>query len=216
MRTVLRTHLSAATAVTMALTVAGAAHADAPSAYEGVEQRTTAQLQGQGLAHRHLPVCSGTDGTTGAGPMAELGYMAGDWLGYGWSMTEQGPATYVQTEHIRFTDGGTNLSIDGTGLDPETAQVPVFTAHADASWDEASGTYRWEAASGGFVSVTELEVTDDGWAWELAYAPGVLMRYDTTFSHADRAWHETGAITVDGGQTWAPTMEMTLVKTCDG
>lgn len=216
MKTVLRTGLSVAAAAALAVTATAPAHADRPTAYDSIEQRTTAQLQGQGLANRHLPTCADTDGTTGSGPMAELDYMAGDWLGYGWSMTEEGPTTYVQTEHIRFTDEGANLSIDGTGLDPETAQFPVFTAHADAYWDQASGTYLWEAASGGYTSVTELEVTEDGWAWELAYAPGVLMRYETTFSHADRAWHETGRITTDGGQTWAPTMEMTLIKTCDG
>lgn len=210
-----RTTLPVVAATALVATMSAPALATS-TAYDKVEKRTTAQLKGNGLANRHLPTCADTDGTTAAGPMDALDYMAGDWLGYGWTMGEQGPASYVQTEHIRLVDGGETLSIDGTGLDPETAQVPVFTAHATASWDADSGTYVWEATSAGNTLTTELEVTEDGWAWEIPYGPGILMRYETTFGHNDRSWHETGEMTLDGGQTWMPVMDMTLVKTCDG
>lgn len=43
----------------------------------------------------------------------------------------------------------------------------------------------------------------------------MVIRYETTSSHGGRAWHETGEMTVDGGRTWQPMLDMTLVKTCD-
>lgn len=213
----LRTTLPALAATLALVAAPGVAHADPPApdrgtAWARTSIRTAAQLQGQGLAKRHLRTCSDAGAAAPAGPMAALDHMAGDWLGTGWSAGQDGISHYIQTERIRFTDDGT-LDVIGTGKDPIRGRTTVFSAHAVAAWD--GSRYTWVAESGGNSTVTELEVTDDGWAWELRFGP-VVIRYDTTFTHNGRAWHETGAVSLDGGSTWQQTMDMTLVKTCEG
>lgn len=207
---------TAAIAATLALGLLGpsAAAAQGRTAFDKVQQKVSAQLQGQGLSHRHLGACADDDGTRTDPDLAALEWLAGDWTGTGWTATEQGVTPYIQHERIRAVDGGAVLDVTGTGTDAATGEDVVFSAHATAVRD-AAGAYVWTAESQGYTTVVEMEVGDGWWAWELSYAPGVTMRYETTSSHGGRAWHETGMITTDGGQTWTPTMEMTLIKTCD-
>lgn len=207
--------ITAATAIVAMLVTAPAAPAAQRTELERVAQHVAAQLKGKGLEKRHLPTCSDAGGTTTSAELAELEWLAGDWKGTGWTVGESGVVEYIQTEHVRPVSGGSVLDITGTGLDPVTGKDVVFSAHATARYDAATGSYVWTAESGGHSMVVPLEVGEGTWAWEIAYGPSVTVRYETTASHGGRAWHETGEMTVDGGRTWQPMLDMTLIKTCD-
>lgn len=209
-------HTITATAAAVALLAAApAATAAGRTELERVAHHVQAQLKGKGLEKRHLPTCADHDGTATSAELGDLEWLAGDWKGTGWTVGETGVLEYIQTEHVRPVAGGSVLDITGTGLDPVRGQDVVFSAHATARYDAATGTYVWTAESGGHTMVVDLEVGEGTWAWEIAYGPTVVIRYETTSSHGGRAWHETGEMTVDGGRTWQPMLDMTLVKTCD-
>lgn len=172
-----------------------------------------ARLAARGLEKRHLPTCQGTSATP-TGPMAQYEYMAGHWEGLGWSVGQDGKrSTYVQTEDIHFTDP-THLDVRGTGHDPKNLKRIVFSAHAIAS-PRADGSIQWLALSDGNTLDTTLLALPDGWTWDVPFGPGAFVRYETRYTHGDRAWHETGKFTMDGGKTWQTIQQMTLVKTCD-
>lgn len=205
--------LTALVVTSLALSGLTAPASAAETEYAKVKQRVEAQLRGKALDQRRVKRC--TDAFGGSTPaLAPIEWMAGEWLGTGWTATEAGVATYIQTEDVRPVAGRDELTVNGTGYEPVRGADVVFSAHAVAT-READGSFSWVAESGGNKLVTTLEVADGFWAWEVVYAPGVVMRYETTAKRGGRVWHETGAITTNGGKTWIPTMEMTLIKTCD-
>lgn len=140
--------------------------------------------------------------------MRKLDFMLGRWEGEGWYVTRQGRVDFLQTETVAPRLGGLLLIVDGKGVRKDDRRTPVHDAFAVASVDPAGQTYRWEAFSEGNRLETELVVRDRGWQWSFSPVPGVTVRYQATFT-AD-VWRETGEMSVDGGATWRPSLDMTL------
>lgn len=214
-----------AVALTAAPVLAAPASSTSPTAYDvaaGSPASSTVPADSGRHKPRKLRTCRDVSKLAPVTPATKdavakldvLDYLAGDWVGTGWSSGENGRSDYTQREVIRRKLSGELLTIEGTATAPSDPSRILFSAYATTTWDAQSGTYQWRAMSGGHETTTTLEVTSDGWAWEVAAGPTGKMRYVTTFSDNWRTWHETGAYTPDG-VTWIPMMEMTLTKTCD-
>lgn len=143
--------------------------------------------------------------------MRKLGFMVGRWEGDGYQL--RGPGQRVdfhQTEDVRLQLSGELMTVTGNGTVPGKPEAPSFSAFAVTTFDPATGTYRWEAFSQGSRVDTVLTVGDNQWTWGFDPAPGISVRYAATFT-ADE-WHETGETSVDGGNTWMPTLDLQLRK----
>ncbi|MGD7707242.1 hypothetical protein [Microlunatus sp. Y2014] len=140
----------------------------------------------------------------------ELGYWEGVWEGRGWTMTENGRMNFDQYERIQRKLSGELMVVEGKGTVRSAPLEVLFRAYATLGYDTATESYSWRALSNGGEVVVPFEVTDDGWAWELPLGGPARMRYESTFN--GMRWHETGAFTPDGGQTWIPSLEFTVFK----
>ncbi|GAB3559276.1 hypothetical protein [Spelaeicoccus albus] len=142
--------------------------------------------------------------------LGRLSGFAGTWHGSGWTLTERGRAEFEQTEHVTYVLGGGLLTIEGTGTHPGAPDDVRFRAFAVVRFDADSGDLKWRAYSGGNSIEVPLESTDSGWRWGFEPAPGILMRFDITLD--DSGWHEIGRMSMDGGRTWQPSLEMRLTR----
>jgi hypothetical protein len=97
--------------------------------------------------------------------MQKLAFLVGQWKGEATvTMGPGGPKRLQQTEDIQFKLDGLALLVEGTGRDPASGTVE-FNALATIAFDEASGTYRFRAHSGGNYLETELKLKDRGFEW---------------------------------------------------
>jgi len=144
--------------------------------------------------------------------MKRLAFMLGHWEGEGWVVNGPGGRVDIhQTEQVELQLSGEVMTVAGHGVVPGKPDAPSFTAFAVATFAQATSTYRWEAFSQGSRLETTLDVRENGWKWGFEAVPGIVVRYDSTFT-AD-TWHETGETSVDGGKTWHPSLDMTLKRT---
>ncbi len=141
--------------------------------------------------------------------MKKLAFLAGKWSGD--ATTRRGPSETVkvtQTEEVQFKLGGLVLLIEGTGRNPETADIR-FNALATIAYDEMAKVYHFRAYNDGRYLDTELKVAENGFEWGYKAGPAdirFVMRLN------DRSeWVETGDVKV-GDNPPRRTFEMTLRK----
>ncbi|MFF4193200.1 hypothetical protein [Nonomuraea sp. NPDC001831] len=140
--------------------------------------------------------------------MRRLSFMIGTWAGTGWTVTPSGTRQeFLQTERVRRQAGDLVISVEGQGRDRADPRTIVDSALAVINYSEATGQYRWEAFSRGYVTTVVPVVGDDTFQWSLQ-TPGYTSRYTLTFTGT--AWHEIGETTVDGGQSWHQNFQMDL------
>lgn len=139
-----------------------------------------------------------------------LSYWEGSWKGRGWTSTENGVMKYDQYERIERKLSGELLVVEGKGTTRNKPAEVLFRAFATLRYDTETDTYLWRAMSAGSEVEVPFEVTDDGWAWELPLGGPAKMRYESSFRGS--RWHETGEFTPDGGSTWVPSLDMTVIR----
>jgi hypothetical protein len=128
--------------------------------------------------------------------MQKLAFLVGQWKGEATvTMGPGGPKQLQQTEDIQFKLGGLVLLVEGTGRDPASGTVE-FNALATISFDEASGTYRFRAYSGGNYLETELRLKERGFEWGYTAGPATV----TNTMHLDDTgqWVECTDVVVGG------------------
>ncbi|MGW4405447.1 hypothetical protein ACWEJ6_15580 [Nonomuraea sp. NPDC004702] len=151
---------------------------------------------------------AGGQASTGqAEAMRRLSFMIGTWAGAGWTVTPSGTRQDLQTERVRWQAGDLVISVEGQGRDKADPRTIVDSALAVINYSEATGQYRWEAFSRGYVTTVVPVVGDDTFEWSLQ-TPAYTSRYTLTFTGT--TWHEIGETTVDGGQTWHQNFQMDL------
>lgn len=143
----------------------------------------------------------------------KVAYLVGKWKGSGWMDSEQGRVWYEQNETIQRKLSGQLILVEGLGTTTDKSKTPVFRAFATLRYDTAKKQYLWTAQSEADPITVPFEVTPTGWAWEIPVGGPVKVRYETTHSHNNTKWHETGRITQDG-KNWTTFQEMTLWKQC--
>ncbi|MGW2153775.1 hypothetical protein [Nonomuraea sp. NPDC001699] len=140
--------------------------------------------------------------------MRRLSFMIGTWAGPGWTVTPSGTRQeFLQTERVRWQAGDLVISVEGQGRDKADPRTIADSALAVINYNEATGQYRWEAFSRGYVTTVVPEVGDNTFRWSLQ-TPAYTSRYTLTFTAT--TWHEIGETTVDGGQTWHQNFQMDL------
>ena len=141
--------------------------------------------------------------------MKKLAFLVGKWSGG--ANVSRGPNAIVkvkQTEDVQFKLGGLVLLIEGTGRNPDTAEV-MFNALATISYDETAKAYRFRAYNNGRYLDTDLKVPENGFEW--SYTAG---RADVRFVmrlNDKGEWVETGDVKL-GDNPPQRTFEMTLHK----
>lgn len=145
---------------------------------------------------------------TQAEAMRRLSFMVGAWAGTGWTILPSGARQeFLQTEWIRYQAGDLVISVEGQGRDKADPGTIVDSALAVINYNDVTGEYRWEAFSRGYVTTVAPVVGDHRFEWSLR-TPAYTTRYTLTFT--DRAWHEIGETSTDGGQTWRQNFQMDL------
>jgi hypothetical protein len=141
--------------------------------------------------------------------MKKLAFLVGKWSGG--ATTSRGPNETVkvkQTEDVQFKLGGLLLLIEGTGRNPDNAEV-MFNALATISYDEAAKAYRFRAYNDGRYLDTDLKVPENGFEWGYKAGPAdvrFVMRLNDKGE-----WVETGDVKF-GDNPPQRTFEMTLRK----
>lgn len=144
-----------------------------------------------------------------AAALKKLDFFVGQWRGTGWMMTPKGKSTFEQYEVIRPKLSGQILLVEGKGNLAKKPNAIVHRALAIVGYDTAKKQYTWAAYAQGTITTT-LQVTRNGWSWQIPLGQGMTMRYRATFTKT--TWTETGEMTRDGGKTWIPTMGFTLKR----
>jgi hypothetical protein len=141
--------------------------------------------------------------------MKKLAFLVGKWSGG--ATTSRGPNETVkvkQTEEVQFKLGGLVLLIEGTGRNPDTAEV-MFNALATVSYDDTAKVYHFRAYNDGRYLDTDLKVPENGFEWGYKAGPAdvrFVMRLNDKGE-----WVETGDVKI-GDNPPQRTFEMTLRK----
>ena len=141
--------------------------------------------------------------------MKKLSFLVGKWSGP--ATSSRGPTETVkvrQTEEVQFKLGGLVLLIEGTGRNPDSAEI-MFNALATISYDETSKVYRFRAYNDGRYLDTDLKVPENGFEWGYKAGP-VDVRFVMRLNDKGE-WVETGDVKV-GDNPPQRTFEMTLRK----
>ncbi|MEU8271881.1 hypothetical protein AB0B89_32590 [Sphaerisporangium sp. NPDC049002] len=164
---------------------------------------------GIGAASADSAAVAGTlDVPTQLTAMRKLDFMIGRWAGTGWTFSSSGERQeFIQTENVRRQVGGLAISVEGEGRDKAQPKRVVDTALAVINYNDATGQYRWEAFSVGYVTTATPVVGDNLFQWSLQ-TPQATIRYTLKFTR--RTWHEIGEFSADGGQTWRQNFQMDL------
>jgi hypothetical protein len=120
--------------------------------------------------------------------MKALAFMDGVWRGEAWTMMPSGEKHYLtQTERIGpFLDGSVKV-IEGRGYESDGSVS--FNALGIISFDTAKSKYYLRSYAMGMLGDFELELTADGYVWEIPAGP-MTMRYTAVI--ADSLWNEVG------------------------
>ncbi|HJX84999.1 MAG TPA: DUF1579 domain-containing protein [Candidatus Angelobacter sp.] len=120
--------------------------------------------------------------------MSRLAYMDGVWRGPAWTILPSGEKHNItQTERIGpFLDGSVKV-IEGRGYDPDGRVT--FNAFGTISYDQATKTYTLHSHAMGYVGDFVLNLTPDGYTWDIPAGP-VTIHYTAVIK--DGAWHEVG------------------------
>lgn len=149
-------------------------------------------------------------GPAQAAALARLRAFDGLWRGPATVLTPTGQTLQlVQTERVGPMLGATLRVIEGRGHIGDGP--PVFNAFAVISFDTRRGKYNFHSYAHGYEGDFPLEVSDDGFRWELPAGPATI-RYAATVSNG--VWTETGERLVPG-QPPVKVFEMRLQRIGD-
>ncbi len=148
--------------------------------------------------------------------MERLAVWVGEWEGEGW--VARGPGERHEfriVESVQPKLGGALLLVQGRGTVPVAGgagQRVVHDALALLYYDEVAEAYRWHSHTlYGPTPDPEFRLTEAGIEWGYRDEErGLQFRFAIELEK-DR-WHETGEISLDGGVTWLPMLEMTLCR----
>ena len=145
--------------------------------------------------------------------LARLKAFDGVWRGPATVLTPTGQTLQlVQTERVGPMLGATLRVIEGRGhLGAGGDGSPVFNAFAVISFDPQGGKYNFHSYAHGHVGDFPLEVSDDGFRWEIGAGPATI-RYAATVR--DGVWTETGERLMPG-QPPVKIFEMRLQRIGD-
>lgn len=138
--------------------------------------------------------------------MAKLGFMRGIWIGDAEGTTPEGARYKVtQTERMGPMLGGDIVVIEGRGYRPDGSTG--FNAFAVVSFDVRTQNYEIRSYAQGNAGTFPLELTADGYVWQVPAGRDAIMRFTATVE-GDR-WREVGEYIV-AGQPPVPSFEMNL------
>jgi len=143
--------------------------------------------------------------------MDRLAPLVGAWQG---QANVRGPhATLVhQTERVERDLDGLLLVIHGTGYaTAEHTGAPIFQAIAVISYDDRRDIYEFRTYNNGFATTATGAFLDNGdFRWSIDTGGPVQMRFTIDFDES--SWREAGEMSRDNGQSWAPTVDLTLTR----
>lgn len=147
--------------------------------------------------------------------IARLGLWVGEWEGSGWALSRAGRDEFTIHESVEPKLGGLALLVQGLGTSkhPETGEeIVTHDALAVVTWDPEGDRYVFQHyTADGRHGQAELEQTAEGWRWGFRDPhSGVHVRF--TAEIGEQTWHERGEVSLDGGATWRPMLEMELKR----
>jgi hypothetical protein len=143
--------------------------------------------------------------------MAKLGFMRGVWKGLAEGTTREGKHyKVVQTERMGPMLGGDVIVIEGRGFESDGSTG--FNALGVVSWNPRTEKYELRAYTQGMAGTFDLELTVDGYVWQIPAGPDAVIRYTATVK-ADH-WREVGEYIAQGRQPM-PVFEMNLDRVGD-
>ena len=138
--------------------------------------------------------------------MTKLAFMHGVWKGTAEGTTREGKHYKVtQTERMGPMLGGDVIVIEGRGYEPDG--TTSFNAFAVASWNQHTEKYELRSYAQGMAGTFDLELTADGYVWQVPAGPDAVIRFTATVT-ADH-WREVGEY-VANGRPPVPNFEMNL------
>ncbi|QSQ15687.1 hypothetical protein [Myxococcus landrumensis] len=147
--------------------------------------------------------------------LAPFQVLVGDWQGEGW--IDMGPRaggrkTFKLKESVQAHLDGTVLIVEGRGTSstgPGGTEVPTHQALGVLSWDDAAGRARFSAYRlGNGVVDTEMKLLGEGvfqWGFDMPHG-----RIRFTLNVRGNVWEEKGELSLDGGKSFSPFLEMTV------
>jgi hypothetical protein len=142
--------------------------------------------------------------------MKPLAWTFGRWQGEAWSVTDGKRHDVIQTERIGPMLDGTIVVMEGKSFERD-GKPSAFNAFGVMSYDAQAKSYALHSHAQGRAGTFPLEVTPNGYAWQIQAGP-MKIRYVATFK--DGVWREAGEmIRPDGRST--PIFEMNLKRVGD-
>jgi len=121
--------------------------------------------------------------------MKKVSFISGVWRGPAWTVLPGGKKHEItQTERMGDFLDGTVKVIEGRGYDPDGKVT--FNALGVVSYDVAKKQYMMRSYAQGRSGDFVLNLTNDGFVWEIQAGPGMTIRYTATIK--DGAWKEVG------------------------
>lgn len=150
-----------------------------------------------------------------APPLEGVEWLVGTWEGEA-SVTHPGGTSEVSmTERVEERLDGRLLVVEGIGSAATDGRV-VHHAFAVLSRTEHGDGHRFHTwLVDGRATAATARIEEDGtlvWGFEAPDGSRIRYRIERT---DDGRWHETGARSTEGGETWARFFEMTLEKLAD-
>jgi hypothetical protein len=139
--------------------------------------------------------------------MGKLAMLDGAWRGTAWTITPRGKIEVVHTERVGLMLAGTVRMIEGRSYLPN-GTIP-FVALGIISFNPGNGSYRMRSYAQGMAGDFAINVTADGYAWEVPAGPGAVIRYRATV--ANGAWKEAGFRVAGSGEP-VEVFEMNLKR----
>lgn len=148
--------------------------------------------------------------------MARLDDWVGEWQGTGWAMGRAGRRQQTAIrETVESKLGGLAILVQGLGTTPhpETGEETVtHDALGVVTYDPHGDRYLFRYYSAeGRSGETELVPVEGGWRWGFT-APGGGPEVRFTIELGATTWRERGEVSMDGGESWFPMLEMSLQK----
>lgn len=159
-------------------------------------------------------VLEGAPGSVEREAMKKLEFFVGEWRGEGLFRGGPGPgekASVVEKAEMKL--GGLVLLLEGLGTakGADGSEKVVHNAFGMLTYDAKRGMYTMRAVkSDGAAIDAEAKFEGDAFVWGFD-VPGGSVRYTIRLTPEGK-WHEVGQFSRDGGKTFTPFFEMTLVK----
>ena len=127
--------------------------------------------------------------------MAKLGFMRGVWRGPASGVMPTGQRYDVtQTERMGPMLGGDIVVIEGRGYRQDG--TTGFNAFAVVSYNPERAKYELRSYAQGYAGTFDLDLTADGYVWQIPAGPDAVIRYTATVKN--NHWREVGEYVATG------------------